>query len=59
VRDLEQRYLNDPVFHAIVDQIRHFMREQHQTPTELKDAVLYAAMIEISRMPHPPEWMKR
>lgn len=42
----EQRYMNDPVFHALVHQMRRILEDnamRQWTPTELREAVILAA----------------
>lgn len=39
----EERYQNDPQFHALVDMIQHELERGTFTPTELREAVIIAA----------------
>ena len=41
--DAREKYLNDPVFHTLVDTIYNWIRENHTTPTELREAVMFAS----------------
>lgn len=48
-----ERYLRDPMFKALVDAARVYIREARFTPTELREAVILAATIEEERRPVP------
>jgi hypothetical protein len=57
---VEERYLNDPVFHAMVDMFEGFLMQHTDiTPTELREAAMLAAMkvemrtVRHLRMPYP------
>jgi len=38
----EERYRNDPVFHNLVDQIYHLIKQGEYTPTEIREAAMLA-----------------
>jgi hypothetical protein len=46
-----ERYLRDAEFHALVDQMRIFIRNCQYTPTELREAAILAATIELELRP--------
>jgi hypothetical protein len=52
--DVRQRYLNDPVFHIIVDSMRGLLRSARLTPSEIREAVMLACIIEEEIRPAPP-----
>lgn len=58
INEREKRYHQDHAFHAIVDVMRAYMKTHHMTPAELKDAVLFATLLELSTMMAPPAWMR-
>jgi len=41
---VEDRYLNDPVFHTLVDSIYHSIVLGKLTATEVRDAAMFAAI---------------
>lgn len=48
-RAIEERYANDPVFHALVEHIYHFLCASYKdgaqfTPTEVREAVFLATL---------------
>jgi len=43
---LDERYLNDPEFHSLVDMFRSFFREARITPADARTVVNYAAICE-------------
>ena len=49
----EERYLRDPVFHALVSQLRAALRGGTWTPTELREAAILAAAIHESETIRP------
>lgn len=38
----EERYLRDPLFHQLVDMIRHELDLAHYTPTEVRETAMLA-----------------
>lgn len=42
--DAERRYLNDPVFHAMVHAMLGWIQQLHLTPGELRDAATFASI---------------
>lgn len=50
VRD---RYLQDPVFHVLVDMIRSGIRDAKYTPGEVREAAVLAAYLEEMENPQP------
>lgn len=40
-----ERYKNDPVFHALVDQIYSQLRDSRFTPSELREALMLACVM--------------
>ncbi len=49
----KERYREDPVFHAIVDMLLRELRRSQFTPTELREAVMLAAIIHESETVQP------
>lgn len=41
----EEKYLNDPVFHRIVDSLRTLLTEHHVTPSEVREAAMLACCL--------------
>ncbi len=50
---LQQRYENDPAFHAMVDQCDMLISTLKLTPSELREAVMFAALRYDMRNPQP------
>ena len=40
----EERYLHDPIFHLLVDQIYVAIERKQYTPTEVRDAAMLASL---------------
>ena len=40
----EERYLNDPIFHTLVDMIYIAIERKQYTPTEVRDAAMLASL---------------
>lgn len=59
-----ERYLRDPMFHALVNQLRAAIQRADYTPTEIREAAMLAAiMFEMERPARPiciregdPQW---
>lgn len=47
--DLRRRYLNDPIFHNMVNVLRGAIRELMLTPSEVREAAVLACVIEEER----------
>lgn len=47
------RYRREPVFHALVEQMRVFIRMAQYTPSELREAAILAATMEEMERPTP------
>lgn len=45
-----QRYHRDPMFATLVDTMRRLIRELQMTPTEIREAAIFAAVIEERQM---------
>lgn len=41
--DARERYLNDPIFHNLVDMMYNLIRDNEASITELRQAVVFAA----------------
>ena len=54
MNDLKSRYLNDPVFHTVVDHMRALIRGATLTPSEVREAAMTACVIEEMYNPRPP-----
>jgi len=50
-RDVEDRYLRDPVFHNMVDALEAAFEQLQFTPTEAREAVMFAQVRFESRHP--------
>lgn len=51
---LDERYLNDHVFHTLVDSMMCAVESMHTSFSEVRDAVLYAQIrYEMNRSPEP------
>lgn len=50
---VEERYLRDPVFHALVSTLRAALQGGNFTPTELREAAILAASIHESETIRP------
>ena len=53
VHDLRRRYQNCPVFRRLVDTFERSLEEAEVTPSELRDAVILAAIHYDLRHPRP------
>ena len=49
--DVKHRYLNDPVFHAVVENLRLLIRGAQLAPSEVREAAMLACIIEEERRP--------
>ncbi len=54
LNDCKSRYLNDPIFHTVVDHIRAIIRSATLTPSEVREAAMTACVIEEMYNPRPP-----
>jgi hypothetical protein len=54
VIDTRDRYLNDPIFHTVVDHMRSIIRSATLTPSEVREAAMTACVIEEMYNPRPP-----
>lgn len=54
LNDLKSRYLNDPIFHCVVDHMRSIIRAATLTPSEVREAAMTACVIEEQYNPRPP-----
>jgi len=54
LNDLKSRYLNDPMFHVVVDHMRTIIRSATLTPSEVREAAMTACVIEEMYNPRPP-----
>ena len=54
MNDVKRRYMNDPVFHAVVDQLRGILRSAMLAPSEVREAAMLACIIEDEYNPRPP-----
>lgn len=52
----EERYLTDPMFHALVDRLGQEIQQARFTPSELREAVILAAIQYEMRNPMPRSW---
>lgn len=50
------RYLNDPIFHRLVDFVRQGIRENKYTPGEVREAAVLAAYLEECEYPQTRWW---
>lgn len=44
--EAQRRYENDPIFRTFVDVMRQMIRDLQMTPTEIRQAAIYAALLE-------------
>ena len=44
IRNLDERYFHDPIFHSLVDTIRYSLEQGNFTPTEAREAVHLACL---------------
>ena len=51
IDDVEHRYLHDPIFHHLVSAIEAMIETLQCTPTETREACMYAQMRVESRHP--------
>lgn len=42
ILSVEERYYRDPVFHALVDALSREIESLHLTPSEVREAAIYA-----------------
>ena len=54
MNDVKFRYLNDPVFHTVVDQMRALLIGARLTPSEVREAAMLACIMEEERRPREP-----
>lgn len=54
MNDTRERYLNDPIFHCVVDHMRSIIRSATLTPSEVREAAMTACVIEEMYNPRPP-----
>ncbi len=50
----EEKYLNDPYYYALVNMLRDLIRRAQFTPSELREASLFAAILEERERTTPP-----
>lgn len=50
---LQERYESDPAFHAMVDQCEALIAKLQLTPSELREAVMFAALRYDMKNPQP------
>jgi hypothetical protein len=56
-----ERYCNDPAFNSLVKALASQIKNCHFTPTELREAVILAAIIVQEETPIPPlvgRWLR-
>jgi hypothetical protein len=53
----EERYLTDPAFRLLVDRLYESIASASYTPSELREAVILAAIHYEMRNPMPREWL--
>jgi len=51
---IKERYLNDPIFHAVVNQMRGLISSARLTPSEVREAAMLACIIEEEYRPRAP-----
>lgn len=44
MRSVEDRYMNDPMFHRLVDMLESLLVQAQTTPTEIREACMLAQM---------------
>ena len=44
-KSVDYRYQNDPVFHSLVDQLYASIRQGQYTPSELREACMFASCL--------------
>ena len=49
-----EKYMHDPAYHALVDALRNMIRKAEFTPSELREACLFAAICEAEINNSPP-----
>ncbi len=54
MNDLKSRYLNDPIFHTIVNHIRAIITSATLTPSEVREAAMVACVIDEQYKPRRP-----
>ncbi len=54
MNDVRDRYLNDPIFHTIVNHIRSILTSATLTPSEVREAAMVACVIEEQYKPRRP-----
>lgn len=52
--DVRARYMNDPIFHTVVDHMRLLIRSAKLTPSEVREAAMLACIIEEEYNPRLP-----
>ena len=57
--DPRYRYNTDPLFRTMVDAFRVQIRKANMTPSELREAVLLAAILESEQNPGAIEWVPK
>lgn len=45
IKTAEDRYLSDPQFHALVDAMYHHIETLNLTPSEMREAAMYACIL--------------
>ena len=50
---VEDRYRNDNAFHVVVDQMQRIILELHLSPSELREAAMFACYLVECRHPRP------
>ena len=55
--DVEKRYYNDPLFHDLVEMLVSHMEGCNTTPTEMREAAMFAQMLFENR--HPRPWVMK
>lgn len=54
MNDPRHRYLNDPTYHMVVDQLRTLIRDARLAPSEIREAAMLACVIEEMYRPAEP-----
>lgn len=52
--NIKERYINDPIFHAVVDQMRALISSAHLAPSEVREAAMLACILEQEYRPIAP-----
>lgn len=54
----EEKYMQDPEYHLLVDMLENFIHRNQYTPSEIREAAMFACIRYEMRKPMPTAYLK-